>query len=737
MADWKILATRLILAVFAVVIAAPCANAQSDWRVITSASDARRLVVVGDSLFAMTSGGILRITDPGQPGEILTNVDGFRTPDIRDLLLGADGTRWVAGNGYLTRWRGDDRKAYLFADPDDRLIPLLRVAEDGTRLWVGSQIGLLLFSTVIDDGQIEDSYTLFGTMNPSPAVYDIALTTDSIWLATSAGLAVADRRNRILMKSPAAWRTWNSAQFPEMGGDTVRRVIQFQSDLYIATSRGPFRFDRLAADTVDLTPVPFGTGGMCYDLQIEGASLALYCDSGVAMYDGAIAARIATPGFNNKPRTGALFNGARWLAANNSGLWYDNSGTYTAYPYVGLPANDPMGVARDQNHTLTVALSSRGFARQTGPLWTEQTFFTRIINVMQSSADGRLYVGTEGNGVWQSANNALTKYGETNSTLIGIPGAPGFIVTRGLAIDNGYLFAGSYRALNGAFVAVGKLADLSSPANWTSFGFTDGLIDSFIVAVAAADNWLAVGTESRGLFRYYYGPDPFDHADDSVLQLTEANSFLRADAVKSVAYSPSGELWVGTSFGLSRYDELRGVLGEFFDVDLPPGIGPTVTALAFDSRGNLWIGTNSGLARRDAVTGEVAGYTTRSSDLVSDDIRALSYDAATGDLYVSTPSGLTVIPSEIGPPTTEVDSVVAFPNPFVITQPADRLRFNFAGAFNLRIFTAAGEKVYETDLGEWDGRNQSGEPANSGVYLWVLRDRSGQVKTGKVLLVRR
>jgi hypothetical protein len=51
----------------------------------------------------------------------------------------------------------------------------------------------------------------------------------------------------------------------------------------------------------------------------------------------------------------------------------------------------------------------------------------------------------------------------------------------------------------------------------------------------------------------------------------------------------------------------------------------------------------------------------------------------------------------------------------------------------------AGEIVWQVEelsQATWDGRNQNGQPAAQGVYLFVLRNSEGQVGTGKFLLVR-
>jgi ligand-binding sensor domain-containing protein len=174
----------------------------------------------------------------------------------------------------------------------------------------------------------------------------------------------------------------------------------------------------------------------------------------------------------------------------------------------------------------------------------------------------------------------------------------------------------------------------------------------------------------------------------------------------------------------------------FVEVSLPVGFGPDITAIEFDSRSNVWIGVKNGLVRIDALTGESEGFTTVNSGLLNDYVFNLTFNPHSGDMFVATKSGLSVVESTIGRPTTNLDSVYAFPNPFVINSSGDRLSFNFAEQAALRIYTVAGELVANLPQPIWDGRNDHGEPVASGVYLFVLTDTEGRSGRGKFLLVR-
>jgi hypothetical protein len=349
---------------------------------------------------------------------------------------------------------------------------------------------------------------------------------------------------------------------------------------------------------------------------------------------------------------------------------------------------------------------------------------------MADSADN-VWMGTVGNGVFMWDGDTVRQYDQTNSSLRGIGAS--YVVIVGLVTDGNYLYATSYRAVNDYFIAIADLGNLDDLSGWDSIGVANGLTDGYMSDLAMYGGDLAVATERNGVFVCDVGDDPFNR-DITCQQFTRENSLLISNNTRGAAYSPEGELYVGTTNGLSRYDS---GIDRFVDVDLSPEVSSNVSDLAFDGRGNLWVGTAEGLAYVDASTGDVEVYNTLNSGLVSDEVNSVTFDRHTGDVYIGTTSGFSLISSEIGQPTFDLEQVLAFPNPFIIDDSDDRLSFNFGESGQVRIFNAAGELVRETTvITPWDGKNEAGEDVASGVYIFVITDRGGNVAKGKFLLVR-
>ncbi|HUV31817.1 MAG TPA: gliding motility-associated C-terminal domain-containing protein [Acidobacteriota bacterium] len=733
---------RFLLALTVLVLGGVSTLRPFGWETITSFKDVRRMRVIDDTLFLATSGGILAVTDPLVPGLMYTNLDGLGTADITDIIVDAEGQKWVTGYGQFVRFGGPSPERFPTL-PVYGMLNLCCVVDDGDGLWLGSDSGLILFTKAgVAGAGFADKYPIT-LVNPFPPVYDIWLEDSLIWLATGNGLAFADRREPDLLKAPANWTVFDVASNPELATSVIRRVTRYEDSLYVITGGGAFHMSIDGADT-SFTESPFASSQTFYDMRVDSDSLFIYYSGGLALIkDGAIMA-IPTPGAPTAKVTGVNTGDVRWVVADRErGVYYDQGGSFRQYAYTGTPGNRVTDVAIDRDGTMFGGFLNQRAARRAGELWVTLPYEPRhYTTVLTSDGFGYTWIGTEGGGLWRTDGTALINFNDTNSTIIGNEAAHSFAWVSGVRITGGYLFASLYYTYNGYPVAVARLDGTGYPVQWDSLGLEDGISNDVLQSVDYYDGVLAVGSRYTGVYYCGIGPDPLDKSDDFCVNFQKANSFLPSDAVKVVRFSPEGELWAGTNFGLSRLDESLGQVGEigrWVDVNLPAGVGPEITALEFDSRGNAWIGARNGLVRFDASEGTFELFNTLNSGLVGNEISNLTLDAATGNLYVSTGSGLSKYLSATGGLTPVLDSVLAYPNPFVIRSADDRLQFSFAGRYTVHVFNVAGELVWEvTDLSDesWDGRNQRGEPVASGVYLFVLKDADGKVARGKFLLVR-
>jgi hypothetical protein len=721
------------------------AAASINWTTLTSLKDVRRMRIFHDSIFVVTSGGLMIISDPAKPGKVYDNLSGIGATDLTDLIQSADGQRWIAAQGSLIKFNANQSDIYPFLDNDGNEIRLLCLADDGNNLWVGTSIGLVLFSKVNDDGQIQDSYTMFGTLSASPAVNDILLVGDSIWLATSAGVAVANRTAPNLLKVPSSWKTYGPDNLPELGTSQPRRIVQFESAYYIGTSLGLFRLDRGANDT--LVSMPAGSPVWVTELKVENDSLFFYVPDGLGVIKNGVSTLLGTFGLPIFPINGANTGTFRMFGLlGESGLYDNASGSYQLYPYTGIPQTAVQDVVIGRDGTVTGLFASKKAYQQTDTGWAAllTAMGTPTVGAVDSSGD--LWLGTFGDGLWRVTADSFLNYDETNTSMRGntdINGAS-YVVVKGEAIDERYVYVACYRALNGYPVAIGDLTNLNSPSGWDSLGISDGITDNFVTSLDHYGSTLAVGTAGSGLFVIELGADPRDKSDDSTVHYTvtatSSAHYLISDDVSAVRFSPQGDLWVGTNVGVVR--QLAGY-PRFETVDLLTGFGPEVSSIEFDSRGNVWLGSINGVTHYDATIAGFENLNSQNSGLVNDAVHSIKYNGHTGDMYIATDGGISIAASQYGKPTTDVKQILAFPNPFVIRSSSDILRFNFALSAKVRILTVAGDLVAQIDdINQgWDGRNSAGKPVASGVYFFIVSSTSdessgAQIGNGKFLLVR-
>lgn len=709
-----------------------------NWEIFTSYKDVRKFLVHDNHLYGATSGGLIIVADSDSPAEMKNRQHELGTNDLSDIIADSDGQLWLSGMGRLIKYNASSPEITLFFDNDNNLIRLTRLYDNGDFLWVGLENGLVLFDKITDNGQIQQSYELFGNLNPNPQVNDILVTGDTIWLATSEGLAMANNTNPTALISPSAWTTFDNGTNPELLDGVIKKIVRYMGTTYVASENSLFIFDG-----TNFTPIGLGDEVVIYDLTLQNDSLLIYYThdeiNSIGRVEGPAVYSLSVLGLSIVPATGVSFNGQHWVDAKDGGIYYQVNNSFIEYADTGLPDNNVEDLTINKNGVITANFRYKYSATLADGLWQPHVFWIRSgLTKVISDSTGQPLIGSEGNGLWYVTDSGLVNYDENNSSLRGNSDVPPagltFVYIKDMATDGRYLYLACYRAVNNYPVAIAELNNLDSPNGWDSIGTANGLTDHFVSSLSLLGSRLAVSSESNGIFLTQLGSDPFN-SNKATVHYTRDNSLLISNSVRTVRFSPQGVLFAGTNFGLSYLDE---GINFFRDIDLPETISSDITALEFDSRGNLWIGTRDGLAYRDFNSGEMTVYTTFNSKLSSNVINEITFDRFTGDIYIATLSGITKIPSTFGKPVFEIEQSFAFPNPFIIENESDRLNFNFGEEASVDIFNGAGEKIAETSANAgWNGKNKSGKNVASGVYIFIITDKNNNRFTGKILLVRK
>ncbi len=246
---------------------------------------------------------------------------------------------------------------------------------------------------------------------------------------------------------------------------------------------------------------------------------------------------------------------------------------------------------------------------------------------------------------------------------------------------------------------------------------------------------------------------------------------IRNSAINDIieVASPYGnQIWIAGTNGLFMYDgdywyrygidikrerwtgswqiDTRYIVGEtklFAAKDTYP------TSLAIDDFGCLWIGSEeAGLTKYDTNTEEYFVYDKDSYPLISNQIRALAYEARSGKLFIGAGEGLcSVTVGSSANPETNFNKLVAVPNPFY-PERGDVVRiFNSPNDFMpksakiCKIFDKSGQLVYDLPINKyqsfsWDGNNKNGKKCSSGIYFFTVSNDKGETIRGKIALIR-
>lgn len=112
--------------------------------------------------------------------------------------------------------------------------------------------------------------------------------------------------------------------------------------------------------------------------------------------------------------------------------------------------------------------------------------------------------------------------------------------------------------------------------------------------------------------------------------------------VRSITQDRQGFLWIGTNFGLFRFDGYRSVRFKSDSHD-PNSLRDNVVEVTYlDQHGNLWLGTESGLDHLDLQSGAIDHFTLPSVSFSSQWVTAIGEDLQ-GNLWVGTKNGLNVL----------------------------------------------------------------------------------------------
>lgn len=231
-----------------------------------------------------------------------------------------------------------------------------------------------------------------------------------------------------------------------------------------------------------------------------------------------------------------------------------------------------------------------------------------------------------------------------------------------------------------------------------------------------------------------------DPTDDQQRRLTSAvgNGDLPTVNVFSMVKDKNGHIWVGTNDGVTVFYDPFSILTDFASDASCPVFEfqclmkfQRVQAMAVDGANRKWIATDQGafLISEDG-TEQIYHFTTDNSPLYSNNIKDIAINPRTGEVFFATDKGMLSFMGEAIEGKTNCDDLYAFPNPVLSSYGGDITIRGMPEESVCKITTASGMMIREIEsLGGqaiWDGLDQWGNRAKTGVYIAMIANKDGE-----------
>ncbi len=297
---------------------------------------------------------------------------------------------------------------------------------------------------------------------------------------------------------------------------------------------------------------------------------------------------------------------------------------------------------------------------------------------------------------------------------------------------------------------------LKPNGTWESFSMAPYLNQARagkIIVDKNGQKWVLL-TNVGGLLVFSENGTMSDHSDDiiRVLSTTIGNGALPSSAVLSIAEDLDGKIWVGTDKGVAVFYNPENVTqGGNYDSQVITILQDStaqhllefesVTAIAVDGSNKKWFGTEKAgvFLMSDDGQKELLHFTAENSPLLSNTITDIAIDGRTGEVFFGTDNGIISYKNYATTGGETISNVYAYPNP---------VREGFTGTIgikglvrdaNVKITDVSGTLIYETksEGGQavWNGKNFSGQKAQTGVYFVFCSSEDGKDKLVTKIMV--
>ncbi|NQT25929.1 hypothetical protein HQ585_11275 [candidate division KSB1 bacterium] len=702
------------------------------WKTYTSKMEFRFLCETEDKIWAATEGGLVAFDPLTQDIAQWTNTEGLAFNEATAVCADLDGRIWIGFyNGLIQRY--DPLKDTWMTIEDYADIPVTTLSLHGDTLFVGLDIGVSLY--LISRAEVKETYRKLGNaFNTEIPVNSILVHRDTIWVGTDQGAAYAELGYANLL-DPQSWQNINSNN--GLPGNQVNTIISHDQNIYLGTNEGVFQFND-------------------HDTFLASQEIQSFLSLEDKLYV-LTTGRLYEKDAGNWQQIGPNLSGGLRLSHLNEQIWIgttkgivtlsDSQDEWNQFVPNTPEYNTFGGFAVDQDGVLWCASAQSnggGFSRFDGDTWSTYNtqsghgLLTNNVSAVTVDLNNEVWLGTAGKGVVHVTADTLFEFIYLDDGIFaGSEESADYVVVSNIITDNigTVWFANFYSRVQRYIIS------LTSDSLWTHYtvGDMDGIKMSRTQSMMSdALNRLWIGDENNGVLAYDYAGTPTDKSDDHVAGTLTKSDGLDNLNIQALAEDAEGTIWVGTPEGLYSY--------RIGDVQVTQNYYPSsdnIFALAVDGVNNIWVGHDAGLSYRLNHDYSWHHFHIANSEIVSNQISALYSDPVTGNLYIGTSEGLSVLKTPFSQPLTESKALRLYPNPFIPAEHVNAVIDDLVQNVSVGIYTASGYLVKKYNTNDvpgrqiiWDGVDKDGNTVPSGVYLVVAYSESGDRQIGKLAVVR-
>lgn len=470
--------------------------------------------------------------------------------------------------------------------------------------------------------------------------------------------------------------------------------------------------------------------------------------------DGTIARNLQQAGLIIKPRKAVLLNNDYWVADSTGGLTKFTSVSFENYK-LNSPESNASGETINKNSVFYAAAgevntnwqkqnNKNGLYKFSEGQWTNYNriqflqldSIPDLITIAVDPGDETVWAGSYGGGLLHIKSGNAFEVFKQNSLIGQATFDPGSYRVSGLAFDqDNNLWIANYGAAQNIVVR-------KKDNSWKTFMTPYNLNENAVAQILVDDEnqkWM-VSPRGNGLICFNDNHSVDNTGDDKwkLYRSGSGNGNLPSNNVLSIAKDKNGFIWIGTDDGIGIVQCPQNVFSSLgCDAVLPVvqqgGFnqylfkGEEVRGIAIDGADRKWAATKNGAwlisSEGDKV---IYRFTEENSPLLSDDVKNISVDGKSGEIFFATANGICSFRSTATEGGETNENVLVFPNP---VPPGYGGTIAIRGLVNnaiVKITEMDGRLVFQTRaLGGqaiWDGKDYRGRKISSGVYLVLVSD---------------